>query len=152
GADTNPGYLTDKLVAGSGVTITLNNPGGDESLTLSAGGGVTAVHTAGSVVGGTITGSGTITLDGDDSAPRNSMYYGTGSVGVKGFHDFSGIPAGAGGVDQSVQWNDSGTLNGDTTFIYDSSSGQLSITATSGYAIHAYQGSNTVVLAGVLNC
>lgn len=39
--DTTPGYLNGKLVAGTNVTLTENNNGGDETLTISAAGGVT---------------------------------------------------------------------------------------------------------------
>jgi len=34
--DTTPGYLDGKLVAGSGITLTQNNDGGDETLTITA--------------------------------------------------------------------------------------------------------------------
>ncbi len=36
--DTTPGYLNGKLVAGAGVTLTENNDGGNETLTLAATG------------------------------------------------------------------------------------------------------------------
>jgi|688.fasta_scaffold93125_4 hypothetical protein len=39
--DTTAGYLNGKLVAGTNVTLTENNNGGDETLTISAAGGVT---------------------------------------------------------------------------------------------------------------
>jgi hypothetical protein len=34
--DTTPGYLDGKLVAGSGITLTTNNDGGNETLTITA--------------------------------------------------------------------------------------------------------------------
>lgn len=37
-ADTTFGYLATKLVAGTGVTLTVNNPGGNETLTIDASG------------------------------------------------------------------------------------------------------------------
>ena len=39
--DTTAGFLNGKLVAGTNVTLTENNNGGDETLTISAAGGVT---------------------------------------------------------------------------------------------------------------
>lgn len=44
--DTTPDYLEGKLVAGSGITLTVGNPGGDEYITIAspdAGGTVTSV-------------------------------------------------------------------------------------------------------------
>lgn len=38
-ADTTPGYLSDKITAGSNVTLTIINPGGDEQLRIAASGG-----------------------------------------------------------------------------------------------------------------
>jgi hypothetical protein len=38
--DTTPGFLNGKLVAGANVTLTENNNGGDETLTIAAAGGV----------------------------------------------------------------------------------------------------------------
>ncbi len=35
-ADTTPNYLQSKLVAGSNITLTKNNPGGNETLTIAA--------------------------------------------------------------------------------------------------------------------
>jgi hypothetical protein len=40
-ADTTAGFLGAKLVAGTNVTITTNNPGANETLTITAAGGVT---------------------------------------------------------------------------------------------------------------
>ncbi len=40
--DTSPGYLEDKIVAGTGVSITVNNPGAVETLTIAATGGSSA--------------------------------------------------------------------------------------------------------------
>jgi hypothetical protein len=37
--DTIPNYLEDKIVAGSNITITKNNAGADETLTIAATGG-----------------------------------------------------------------------------------------------------------------
>lgn len=37
--DTTEGYLNGKLVAGSGITLTENNNGGNETLTIAATGG-----------------------------------------------------------------------------------------------------------------
>jgi hypothetical protein len=39
GADTTPGYLGDKTVAGANITLTVLNPGGDEQLEIAATGG-----------------------------------------------------------------------------------------------------------------
>lgn len=39
--DTTPGFLNGKLVAGANVTLTENNNGGNETLTISAAGGAT---------------------------------------------------------------------------------------------------------------
>lgn len=35
-ADTTPGFLDDKLVAGAGVTLTILNPGADEQIQVTA--------------------------------------------------------------------------------------------------------------------
>jgi hypothetical protein len=46
--DTTEGYLSTKLVEGTGITITVNNDGGDETLTIEStatGGGLTVVYT-----------------------------------------------------------------------------------------------------------
>lgn len=50
--DTTPGYLIDKILAGTNITITENNIGGNETLTInsSGGGGVTLLN----ITGGTI--------------------------------------------------------------------------------------------------
>jgi hypothetical protein len=45
--DTTPGYLGTKLVAGTGIDLTVLNPGGDETLEIAATGGTTdddAIH------------------------------------------------------------------------------------------------------------
>ena len=55
--DTTPDYLVNKLVAGSGVTITKNNSGGDETLTIAAGSGTITIYN--DTVSGTIDGSNT---------------------------------------------------------------------------------------------
>ena len=39
--DTTAGFLNGKLVAGTNITLTENNNGGDETLTIAAAGGVT---------------------------------------------------------------------------------------------------------------
>lgn len=39
--DTTFGYAEDKLVAGTGITLTVNNPGANETITISAPGGAT---------------------------------------------------------------------------------------------------------------
>lgn len=38
-SDTAPGFLNTKLVAGTGITLTVNNPGGNETLIISSTGG-----------------------------------------------------------------------------------------------------------------
>lgn len=48
-------------------------------------GTVTQISTFGSIAGGPITTSGTISLVNDNATPGNSMYYGTNSSGTKGF-------------------------------------------------------------------
>jgi hypothetical protein len=42
--DTTPGYLNGKLVAGTNVTLTEGNDGGNETLTISAEGGVSSAE------------------------------------------------------------------------------------------------------------
>lgn len=42
--DTTPGYLNGKLVAGTNVTLTENNDGGNETLTIAAPGGSDHIH------------------------------------------------------------------------------------------------------------
>lgn len=56
-SDTTADFLVNKLIAGSGVTITKNNPGGNETLTISAGGGSVTIYN--DTVSGTINGSNT---------------------------------------------------------------------------------------------
>jgi len=53
--DTTPGYLNGKLVAGTNVTLTENNNGGNETLTISAAGGLTGFTSATSTTGVNIT-------------------------------------------------------------------------------------------------
>lgn len=55
-ADTNAGFLSSKLVAGSGVTITTNSAGQDETLTITAAGGSTYTNNTG--LPGVVLGSG----------------------------------------------------------------------------------------------
>lgn len=42
-ADTTPGFLQGKLAAGAGITLTVLNPGANESLSISASGGGSAI-------------------------------------------------------------------------------------------------------------
>lgn len=70
-------YGTD----GSGVRGFFNLPSGT----------IGEIDTTGSIVGGPITVSGTIQLDGDSTSPGNSQYYGTNNIGQKGFFN---LPAG----------------------------------------------------------
>ena len=55
-ADTNAGFLSSKLVAGSGVTITTNSAGQDETLTITAAVGSTYTNNTG--LPGVVLGSG----------------------------------------------------------------------------------------------
>lgn len=55
--DTTAGYLNGKLVAGAGITLTENNDGGDETLTISSysnidGGTSSAVYLVSQVADG----------------------------------------------------------------------------------------------------
>jgi hypothetical protein len=42
--DTDAGFLSDKLTAGTGITLTVINPGGDEQLVISATGATSDVN------------------------------------------------------------------------------------------------------------
>lgn len=54
--DTTPGYLFSKLVAGTGVTLTKNNAGANETITItSTGGGAGGTTTINGVIGNTFT-------------------------------------------------------------------------------------------------
>jgi hypothetical protein len=63
-ADTNAGFLSSKLVAGSGVTITTNNAGQDETLTITSSGGSGDVTQSGLAAGSYVIGN----------APTNVIY------------------------------------------------------------------------------
>jgi hypothetical protein len=54
--DTTAGYLATKLVAGTNVTLTPNNDGGDETLTISASGSGSGVNELGDVGNVTVSG------------------------------------------------------------------------------------------------
>jgi hypothetical protein len=49
--DTTPGPLLDKLVAGTNITLTENNNGGNETITVSASGGSGETNTASNLAG-----------------------------------------------------------------------------------------------------
>lgn len=103
--DTAPGLLLSKLVAGAGVTLTLNNPGGNETLTLAVtansimayGGTVTSA-----MVGGqtfrihTFLASGTLTVDRAGTVQALIVAGGGGGGG------YGGGGGGGGGVISTV--------------------------------------------------
>ena len=90
--DTTAGYLNGKLVAGSGITLTENNNGGDETLGIALGSHVHATTdiTSGVMATarlGTGTANGTTFLAGDQTYktppyPVTSVNFATGDVSV----------------------------------------------------------------------
>lgn len=84
-ADTTPGYAYDKIIAGSGITITKNNPGGNETMTISADAipAFTAVEdiTVGAPVSTTSTSNGAENLIRNVlTSPGAALAYDTGTV------------------------------------------------------------------------
>ena len=58
GTDTTAGYVFDKIVAGANITITQNNVGGNETITITAGSG--AAFTELPIVSGSVDGTNAI--------------------------------------------------------------------------------------------
>ncbi len=85
-ADGNLGYIRSVgyVWPTSNASGVLTNDGSG-NLSWSATGTVTSVATTGSLTGGTITTTGTLSLVNDNASPGNSYYYGTDSGGTKGF-------------------------------------------------------------------
>ncbi len=83
GAALQPGFTG---TGGAGDTFQ-----GGLCLTAGGGGGgsgtVTSVATSGSLTGGAITTTGTLSLVNDNAAPGNRYYYGTDLSGIKGFFE-----------------------------------------------------------------
>jgi hypothetical protein len=52
--DTNPNYLFSKLVAGTGITLTKNNPGANETITIAGSGFATGTNMWGGSLAGSI--------------------------------------------------------------------------------------------------
>lgn len=76
-------------------------------------GTVTEIDTSGSVTGGPITTTGTISLVNDSTTPGNSFYYGTNSSGTKGF--FALPASGTGTVTSVTSANANATVATTTT-------------------------------------
>lgn len=72
--DTTAGYLTDKLVAGTNITLTPNNDGGNETITISASGGGSGEANTASNLGG---GEGLFTTKSGVDLPFKSLVAGT---------------------------------------------------------------------------
>lgn len=114
--------------------------------TNSGGGGgsgtVTQISTSGSVAGGPITTSGTISLINDTATPGASMLYGTNSSGIRGWFAIPGVgalaqPAGqiVYGTGTSITSDDSHTIDpatGTMSFHSDDLGGDISDFALGG--------------------
>lgn len=108
GADTTPKFLEDKIVAGSNVTITKNNTGANESLTIGVVGSIGATGATGA------TGS-----NGSNGA--------TGATGSTGATGATGAGLTLGGSNTQVLFNDSGSANGDAGLTYDKTADRLTL-------------------------
>ena len=86
--DTTSGYLNGKLVAGTGITLTENTDGGNETFTIAASGGAgsgdvvgpasstdNAVARFDSTTGKLIQNSGVVIDDSDNITCRRYRYY-----------------------------------------------------------------------------
>jgi len=79
-SDTTPGYLDHKIVAGTGITKTILNVGGDEQLQLTAtgGGGITGTfsttHLVMTNVANTSIKDSPVTYDGTDVTANNATF------------------------------------------------------------------------------
>jgi hypothetical protein len=85
--DTTPGYLNGKLVAGTGIALTENNNGGNETLTIAIGNHDASLITSGTVATarlGTGTANSSTYLAGDQTykAAVTSVNGATGAVTV----------------------------------------------------------------------
>ncbi len=70
----------------AGYVLTSNGSGSPATFQAAgASGTVTNVATSGSLTGGPVTTTGTLSLAGDNATPGNSYYYGTDGTGTKGF-------------------------------------------------------------------
>jgi hypothetical protein len=70
--DTTAGYLNGKLVAGSNITFTENNNGGNETLTIAASGGLSGTDYVYVAASGTATGNGTALVNAYTTAKTMS--------------------------------------------------------------------------------
>lgn len=68
----------------------------------------------------------TVNLFNDSASPGNSKYYGTDSVGTRGFFT---LPSGGtpGGSDTQVQFNDGGVFGGELAFIWNKTNDLLNL-------------------------
>lgn len=80
GFDATDG-LNSYFSIGTGLTYTHSS----HTLSATNSGTVTSVGSSGSVTGGPITSTGTLSLVNDSASPGNSTYYGTDGSGTKGF-------------------------------------------------------------------
>lgn len=105
--DTNAAFLNQSLLAGTGITITTNNPGADETLTISAGAGAVGDGNKGDII---VSGSGTNWIRTD-----SIMRY--GAVGNGTTEDQAAFQTAANSADGTViyvppgayLWNGTGT-------------------------------------------
>lgn len=119
--DTTPGYLFSKLVAGANITLTKNNPGANETITISStgggGGGGGAFSTT------SIIGLATTTFNFSTTSSGNDFSISSSSLGI--FFNLPSASATARGLITTLAQTIAGiktfastTISGDTGGIY----------------------------------
>ena len=120
---------TGSIFLRSGTTYFQNLAGTKTSIQTNSGGAQTFYHNNSAKLATSATGisvTGTVDVNGaytlptsDGSANQVLTTDGSGSL------SFSGIPAG--GSNTQIQFNDSGSLNGESSFVYDKSDDKLTV-------------------------
>jgi len=124
--DTTPGYLNGKLVAGSNITLTENNDGGNETLTIAGASGEVVDDTTPQLGGDLdVNGNSIVSVSNGDI---NITPNGTGNVSLGNF-TFD--------ADQSV-----GAGQDNYLMTYDNGSGTISLEAAPAGGAGYFQGEN----------
>lgn len=108
-------------------------------------GTVTQINTSGSVTGGSITTTGTISLVNDNATPGPNRFYGTDLTGTKGFFP---VPSPTLQSTQVAFGDASNTITSDPDFFYDITGGQAKMSFGDNGILVTSSGSNgSVVLS-----
>jgi hypothetical protein len=115
-ADTTNGYLYDKLAAGSNISITRNNAGANETLTLAVSGSVPTASAL--AANGTNCTTGQAAAGVDASGNAEGCFTPSGG---------GGNPAGASG---QLQYNNAGSFGAATLLTWDAANSRLGLNNT----------------------